>query len=107
MQMQCLLQRFAHQRKRGCQGVRRRAGVCSRRVENLWAAVAEQQDTWEQEKTTLHGSLLNIRMGGTRAIIHFFGTVEDTANVALFLASELGSFVTGLYIPVCGGQVME
>jgi 3-oxoacyl-[acyl-carrier protein] reductase len=35
------------------------------------------------------------------------GTVEDTANVALFLASELGSFVTGLYVPVCGGQVME
>ena len=35
------------------------------------------------------------------------GTVEDTANVALFFASELGSFVTGLYIPVCGGQVME
>lgn len=35
------------------------------------------------------------------------GTVEDTAHVALFLASELGSFVTGLYIPVCGGQVME
>ncbi len=32
---------------------------------------------------------------------------QDTANVALFLASELGSFVTGLYIPVCGGQVME
>lgn len=35
------------------------------------------------------------------------GTVEDTANVALFLASELASFVTGLYIPVCGGQVMD
>jgi NAD(P)-dependent dehydrogenase (short-subunit alcohol dehydrogenase family) len=35
------------------------------------------------------------------------GTVEDTANVVLFLASELGSFVTGLYISVCGGQVME
>ena len=34
-------------------------------------------------------------------------TVEDTANVALFLASELASFVTGLYIPVCGGQVMD
>jgi 3-oxoacyl-[acyl-carrier protein] reductase len=34
------------------------------------------------------------------------GTVEDTANAALFLASELGSFVTGLYLPVCGGQVM-
>jgi 3-oxoacyl-[acyl-carrier protein] reductase len=35
------------------------------------------------------------------------GTVEDTAHVALFLASDLGSFVTGLYVPVCGGQVME
>jgi 3-oxoacyl-[acyl-carrier protein] reductase len=34
------------------------------------------------------------------------GTVEDTANVALFLASDLGSFVTGVYLPVCGGQVM-
>lgn len=35
------------------------------------------------------------------------GTVEDTANAALFLASELGSFITGVYLPVCGGQVME
>lgn len=35
------------------------------------------------------------------------GTVEDTANVALFLASDLGSFVTGHYLPVCGGQVMD
>jgi len=35
------------------------------------------------------------------------GTVEDTAHAALFLASELSSFVTGLYLPVCGGQVME
>jgi len=35
------------------------------------------------------------------------GTVEDTANAALFFASELGSFLTGLYLPVCGGQVME
>ena len=35
------------------------------------------------------------------------GTVEDTANAALFFASELGSFITGHYLPVCGGQVME
>jgi len=35
------------------------------------------------------------------------GTVEDTAHAALFFASELGSFLTGLYLPVCGGQVME
>lgn len=35
------------------------------------------------------------------------GTVEDTANAVLFLASELGSFVTGHSLPVCGGQVLE
>lgn len=35
------------------------------------------------------------------------GTVEDTANATLFFASELGSFITGHYLPVCGGQVME
>ena len=35
------------------------------------------------------------------------GTVEDTPHVALLLVSELGSFVMGLYIPVCGGQSME
>ncbi|MGE0684359.1 MAG: SDR family NAD(P)-dependent oxidoreductase, partial [Candidatus Binatia bacterium] len=35
------------------------------------------------------------------------GTVEDTAHAALFFASELGSFVTGHYLPVCGGQVLE
>jgi 3-oxoacyl-[acyl-carrier protein] reductase len=41
-----------------------------------------------------------------RVPLRRIGTVEDTANVALFLASELGSYVTGHYIPVCGGQVM-
>ncbi len=35
------------------------------------------------------------------------GTVEDTANAALFFASDLSSFVTGEYLLVCGGQVME
>lgn len=35
------------------------------------------------------------------------GTVEDTANAALFFASDMGSFVTGEYLLVCGGQVME
>ena len=34
------------------------------------------------------------------------GTVEDTAHAVLFFASELGSFVTGHYLPVCGGQIL-
>lgn len=31
------------------------------------------------------------------------GTPEDVANLALFLASDLSSYITGQAIPVCGG----
>jgi 3-oxoacyl-[acyl-carrier protein] reductase len=34
------------------------------------------------------------------------GLPEDVANVALFFASELSSYVTGQTIPVCGGMAM-
>ena len=32
------------------------------------------------------------------------GTPEDVANVSLFLASELSSYVNGQVINVCGGM---
>lgn len=34
------------------------------------------------------------------------GTPEDVANVAVFLGSDLSSYVTGQVIPVCGGMNM-
>ncbi|MDR2694345.1 MAG: SDR family oxidoreductase [Chitinispirillales bacterium] len=34
------------------------------------------------------------------------GTDQDVANAVVFLASNLASFITGAYIPVCGGNVM-
>ena len=34
------------------------------------------------------------------------GRDQEIANVVAFLASDLASFVTGAYIPVCGGNVM-
>ena len=34
------------------------------------------------------------------------GTDQDVANVVAFLASDLAAFITGVYLPVCGGQVM-
>ena len=32
------------------------------------------------------------------------GTAEDVANVALFLASDLSSYVTGQVVNCCGGM---
>ncbi len=34
------------------------------------------------------------------------GTDEEIANAVCFLASDLASFITGVYLPVCGGVVM-
>jgi len=34
------------------------------------------------------------------------GTDAEVANAVCFLASDLASFITGAYLPVCGGNVM-
>jgi 3-oxoacyl-[acyl-carrier protein] reductase len=34
------------------------------------------------------------------------GTSWEVAGVVAFLASDLAGFITGAYIPVCGGNVM-
>ena len=34
------------------------------------------------------------------------GTDQEIANAVLFLASDLADYITGVYLPVCGGNVM-
>ena len=34
------------------------------------------------------------------------GTDQEIANVIAFLASDLASFITGAFVPVCGGNIM-
>ena len=35
-----------------------------------------------------------------------YGHDQDVANAVAFLASDLASYITGVYLPVCGGNVM-
>ena len=34
------------------------------------------------------------------------GTDQDIANAVAFLCSDLAAFITGAFLPVCGGKVM-
>jgi 3-oxoacyl-[acyl-carrier protein] reductase len=34
------------------------------------------------------------------------GKTQDVANTVAFLASDLAEFITGAFIPVCGGTVI-
>ena len=34
------------------------------------------------------------------------GTDQEIANIVAFLASDLASYITGVYVPVSGGTVL-
>ena len=66
--------------------------IVSDQLERLWAAKGGGKpfDEWMQERAK------PIPVGR-------IGTAEEYANVALFLASEAGSYVTGAAINIDGG----
>jgi 3-oxoacyl-[acyl-carrier protein] reductase len=41
-----------------------------------------------------------------KVLLNRRGTDQDVANVVAFLASDLAEFITGAFLPVCGGSVM-
>ncbi len=46
---------------------------------------------------------IDARLGSKQAMGRF-GTAEDIANAALFLASDLSTYISGVVIPVDGGE---
>jgi NAD(P)-dependent dehydrogenase (short-subunit alcohol dehydrogenase family) len=65
-----------------------------------WQLNLESQffgNTFEERKQAMAGEIPLRRIG----------TVEDMADLAVFLASDASGFITGQAINLCGGQLME
>jgi 3-oxoacyl-[acyl-carrier protein] reductase len=74
----------------GSRGIRANAIAPGFIITDMTAALSEEvRQEWAKQ--------IPLRRGGTP---------EDVANVAVFLASDLSSYVTGQVIPVCGGMNM-
>jgi len=72
----------------GSRGIRANAIAPGFIITEMTGALSEKvREEWEK--------LIPLRRGGTP---------EDVANVSVFLASDLSSYVTGQVIPVCGGM---
>jgi NAD(P)-dependent dehydrogenase (short-subunit alcohol dehydrogenase family) len=54
------------------------------------------------DKTDDFISYLEETLGGKQAMGRY-GTMEDVANAALFLASDLSAYINGVFIPIDGG----
>jgi 3-oxoacyl-[acyl-carrier protein] reductase len=89
--------------KRGMDGVLRvlareigRYGITVNQVAPGWTISEHRRDT---------GSAVE-RQYRDNVPLRRRGEAQEIANVVAFLASDLASYITGAYIPVCGGNVM-
>ena len=105
---ECSMQNFPNQSayvagKRGMDGVLR---VLAKEVGEYGITVNQVAPGWtisdrDRESGTEHSLDYEKNVPLKRR-----GTDQEIANVVAFLASDLASFITGAYIPVCGGNVM-
>lgn len=105
---ECAMQNFPHQSayvsgKRGMDGVIR---VLAKEIGERQITVNQVAPGWtesdrirESEGDPQAGYIKNVPL--KRA-----GTDQEIANAVAFLASDLASYITGAYIPVCGGNVI-
>ena len=103
---ECSMQNFAGQSaytsgKRGMDGVLR---VLAKEVGAHGITVNQVAPGWTiSEKSTSSESDEHY---WSKVPMQRRGTAQEIANTVLFLASDLASYITGVYIPVCGGNVM-
>jgi 3-oxoacyl-[acyl-carrier protein] reductase len=105
---ECAMQNFSNQSayvagKRGMDGVLR---ILAKEVGEHQITVNQVAPGWTiSDRDRLAGTEKNDEYD-RNVPLKRRGTDQEIANVVAFLASDLASFITGAYIPVCGGNVM-
>ncbi len=102
--MQCWPRQSAYVAgKRGMDGVLR---VLAREVGEHGITVNQVAPGWMTSESR-HDSYDEFTMGYKRGVaLKRRGFDQDIANAVLFLASDLAEFISGVYLPVCGGGMM-
>lgn len=100
--LQCLPGQSAYAgAKRGMDGVLR---VLAREVGEHGVTVNQVAPGWMVSETrSAEGPPESYR---ENVPLRRFGNDQDIANAVAFLASDLAGFITGAFLPVCGGNVM-
>jgi NAD(P)-dependent dehydrogenase (short-subunit alcohol dehydrogenase family) len=70
------------------------------------AVLTPLAEQWFQEMSPDRLALVEDSLARTIPLGGKLGTVDDAANLNLFLASDSARFITGQTIPVDGGQMM-
>jgi 3-oxoacyl-[acyl-carrier protein] reductase len=105
---ECAMQNLPHQSayiagKRGMDGVLR---VLAKEIGAYQITVNQVAPGWTiTERVRREGSQRQPAYEAT-VPLRRRGEDQEVANVVAFLASDLASYITGAYIPVCGGNVM-
>ncbi len=103
--MQCLPTQSAYiAGKRGMDGIYR---VLAREIGSTGITVNQVAPGWTfSDRERQNGSEDMGDAYANQVPMKKRGTDEDIAHAVAFLASDLAQFITGVYLPVCGGNVM-
>jgi 3-oxoacyl-[acyl-carrier protein] reductase len=92
--------------KRGMDGVLRvlarevgKHNITVNQVAPGWTITEKERATGDKITHSISDYMNHVALGRR-------GEDQEIANAVLFLASDLASFITGVYLPVCGGFVM-
>lgn len=105
---ECAMQNFPTQSayvagKRGMDGILR---VLAKEVGSSGITVNQVAPGWTISQREREGGIIDSPEYTGKVPLKRRGTDQEIANVVAFLASDLASYITGAYIPVCGGNVM-